>query len=149
MSFVNHKESKSKENFQSKVEEKKYDKLELNQLEYNEAVLYDKRTFFVIYKDIICREHIVIFTFFVCNDYNLLCVKYVRFIFLLSTYMAINIFFYSDNSMHKIFLNYGKYNFVQQIPQIIYTAIITQLLDLFLCFLTLTDKHIYKLKNLN
>ena len=45
-------------------------------------------------------------------------------------------------------MNYGKYNFVQQIPQIIYTTIITQLLDLFLCFLTLTDKHIYKLKNL-
>ena len=50
--------------------------------------------------------------------------------------------------MHKIFLNYGKYNFIQQIPQIIYTTIISQLLELFLCFLTLTDKLIYELKNI-
>ena len=67
---------------------------------------------------------------------------------LFSTDMAMNVFFFSDDSMHKIFLNYGKYNFVQQIPQIIYTTIISHLLEIFLCFLTLTDKHIYELKNI-
>ena len=29
--------------------------------------------------------------------------------------MALNTFFFSDDSMHKLFLNYGKYNFIQQI----------------------------------
>ena len=48
--------------------------------------------------------------------------------------------------MHKIFLNYGKYNFVQQIPQIIYTTIISHLLEIFLCYLSLTDKYIYQIK---
>ena len=60
-----------------------------------------------------------------------------------------NVFFFSDDSMHKIFLNYGKYNFIQQIPQIVYTTIITQLIELLICFLSLTDKHIYTIKNLN
>ena len=104
----------------------KLDKFELNELEYEEAIYYDKRTFMRIYWDILCREHLIIFTFFICNDYNILYIKYVRFIFLLATDMTMNVFFYSDESMHKIFLNYGKYNFIQQIPQIIYTTIISQ-----------------------
>ena len=48
--------------------------------------------------------------------------------------------------MHKLFLSYGKYDFVQQIPQITYSTIITQLIELFLCFLSLTDKHIYRIR---
>ena len=51
--------------------------------------------------------------------------------------------------MHEIFLNYGKYDFVQQIPQIVYTTIISNLLETFLCYLSLTDKHIYQIKNLS
>ena len=61
--------------------------------------------------------------------------------------MALNVFFFSDDSMHKIFLNYGKYDFVQQIPQILYTTIISNLLETFLCYLSLTDKYIYQIKN--
>ena len=61
--------------------------------------------------------------------------------------MALNVIFFSDDSMHKIFLNYGKYDFVQQIPQIIYTTIISKLIETFLCNLSLTDKYIYQIKN--
>ena len=133
---------------QEKEEEKKLDSFELNELEYEEAIIYDKRTFIKIYWDILCREHKIIFTFFICNDHNLLYIKYARFIFLFATDMAMNVFFFSDESMNKIFLNYGKYNFFQQIPQIIYTTIISQLIEVFLCYLSLTDKHIYQIKNL-
>jgi hypothetical protein len=126
--------------------EEKLDKFELNLLEYEEAIYFDKRSFIRIYWDILCREHIIIFTFFICNDYNILYIKYTRFLFLLTTDMTMNVFFFSDESMHKIFLNYGKYNFIQQIPQIIYTTIISQLIEIFLCYLSLTDKYIYQIK---
>ena len=72
-----------------------------------------------------------------------------RFIFLLATDIAMNVFFFSDSTMHKIFLDYGKYNFVQQIPQILYSSIISQIIEVFICFLSLTDKHIYEIKSLN
>ena len=49
--------------------------------------------------------------------------------------------------MHKIFVNYGKYDFVQQIPQILYSTILSQILEIFLCYLSMTDKYIYKIKN--
>ena len=62
--------------------------------------------------------------------------------------MALNVFFFSDDSMHKIFISYGKYDFIQQIPQITYSIIISQLIEVFLCYLSLTDKYIYQIKSL-
>ena len=83
-----------------------------------------------------------------CNDYNLLYIKIAQFIFLVATDMTMNVFFFSDDSMHKIFLTYGKYDFIQKIPQIFYTSIIAQLIDVLLRYLSLTDKHIYEIKKL-
>ena len=62
--------------------------------------------------------------------------------------MVMNVFFFSDSTMHKIFLDYGKYNFIQQIPQIIYSSIISQILEVFLCYLSLTDTLVYQIKHL-
>ena len=125
-----------------------YDDFELNQLEFGEAILHDKRPFFQIYFSILKREHKIIFTFFICNDYNLLSVKISRFIFLIATDMALNVFFFTDESMHKLFLNYGKYDIFQQIPQVVYTTIITNIIEIFLCFLSLTDTIMYQIKRL-
>ena len=129
-------------------EKKNMDDFQLNELEYEEALKYDQRNFFRIYYSIIKREHRIIFTFFVCNDYNLAPVKLSKFIFLLATDMTMNVFFFSDSSMHKIYLNYGKYDFVQQIPQIIYSTIVSQILEVFLCYLSITDSLIYEIKDL-
>ena len=119
----------------------------LNELEYFQAIKFDKRTLFQIYLATLKREHLLIFTFFNCNDYNLLSIKISRFIFLIVGDMALNVFFFADETMHNMFLDYGKYDFIQQIPQIIYSTIISQLIEVFLCFLSLTDKYIYLIKS--
>ena len=49
--------------------------------------------------------------------------------------------------MYKLFLSYGKYDFFQQVPKIFYSTVISQLIEIFLCFLSLTDKHIYQIKS--
>ena len=63
--------------------------------------------------------------------------------------MALNVFFFADETMHNLFLDYGKYNFIHQIPQILYSTVISQILEIFLCYLSLTDKHYYKAKNID
>ena len=132
-----------------KKEKKKLDDFELNDLSYEEAVKLVRRNWVKTYWALLKREHRIIFTFFICNDYNIFVVKMSRFIFLLATDIAMNVFFFSDATMHKIFLDYGKYNFVQQIPQILYSSIISQIIEVFLCFLSLTDVHIYEIKDIN
>ena len=59
-----------------------------------------------------------------------------------------NVFFFSDETMNKLYLSYGKYDFVQNIPQIIYSKLVSNIIEVFLCFLSLTDKHYYQIKAL-
>ena len=123
-----------------------FDNYELNNLEYDFAKKFDKRNWFQIYWSLLKREHLVIFTFITKDDHNITLVKYSRFFFLLCSDMAMNVFFFADETMHKIFLDYGKYNFIQQIPQIIYSTIVSQIIEIFICYLSLTDKHFYEIK---
>ena len=123
------------------------DGYELNNLEYDAAKKLDKRDFLRVYWSLLKREHLIIFTFISRDDHNIIFIKYSRFVFLLCTDMAMNVFFFSDETMHKMFLDYGKYNFFQQIPQIAYSTLISKFIELFLCYLSLTDKHYYQIKD--
>ena len=156
------KSRKSKSNFSTKESENdlvtgegqnpdeilKLDDYELNELEYEEALIYDQRSFFQTYFYLVKMEHRLIFNFCVYKDYNIVPIKWSKFCFILATDMCMNVFFFSDATMHKIFLSYGKYDFIQQIPQIIYSTIISQIIEVLLCFLTLTDKHMYEIKGM-
>ena len=130
------------------LKERQLDNFELNNLEYEEALMHDKRNFLQIYWSVLKREELIIFTFFFHNDYNLFYVKFARFFFLFATDMAMNVFFFADETMNKLYLSYGKYDFIQQIPQIIYSRLVSNAIEVFLCFLSLTDKYYYKIKEL-
>ena len=105
----------------------------------------DKRSFLKIYWSLLKMKHIILFTFFNRNDYNIIYIKLERFIFSIVTYLALNVFFFADGTMHKVFLDYGKYNFLQQIPQIIYSTLVSQLIDIIVCYLGLTEKYYYEI----
>ena len=62
--------------------------------------------------------------------------------------MAMNVIFFFDSSMHKIYLDYGKYNIIQQIPQIIYSSIVSLVIEILIGFLSYTDKNIYQIRQL-
>ena len=117
-------------------------------MEYEEAAKHDKRSYIRIYFSLIKREHKILFTFFICNDYNLFFIKIWRFVFLIASDMAMNALFFTDETMHKLYLSYGKYDFVQQIPQIVYSTIVSQILEIFLCYLSLTDSPFYEIKSM-
>ena len=75
-------------NISSKIEkncndivEEKLDDYELNNLEYDEAIKLDKRKFIKIYWSLLKREHLILFTFFNRNDYNIIYIKLAGFIF--------------------------------------------------------------------
>ena len=122
------------------------DNYELNDLEFEEAIKLDKRNFIEIYWSLLKREHLFIFTFITKDDHNIVFIKYSTFFFLLCTDMAMNVFFFSDETMHKMFLDYGKYNFIQQIPQIIYSTIVSKIIETILSYLSFTDKYFYQIK---
>ena len=94
------------------------DNFQLNNLEYLDACKYDTRPFLKTYHSVLMREHIILFTFFSWNDYNLFYVKIERLLVLICTQMTMNGLFFSDESMKKANKS-DDYNFVQQLPKII------------------------------
>ena len=70
------------------------DNYELNNLELNKALQLDKRGFCQIYFSIIRREHLILFTFWPAEDYNLITIKLSLFLISLSLYFTMNGFFF-------------------------------------------------------
>ena len=119
---------------------------ELNSLEYSKAVLLDKRTYFQYYWALLKKKHLILFTILPANDYNLYTLKIALFLLSVSLYLTINGFFFTDSTMHKINEDNGKYDFIYQIPQILYSTIISAIINILLKILSLSEKNILLLK---
>ena len=123
-----------------------YNDEELNKLNYNEAILYDKRTFCQYYLDLIKRKQLILFTFFSNNDYNIFYIKLSLFLFSFSLYFAVSALFFEDKTMHKIYQSKGNLNILIQIPPIIYSTIISSIINIIANYLALSNKDILKIK---
>ena len=80
------------------------------------------------------------------SDYNIKIIKISFFIVSFSSYFTINGFFFSDETMHKIYEDNGRYNLIYQIPQIIYSYLISIVINNLLRYLSLSEKSILELK---
>ena len=140
------KQGTKDETLSNKKENIIYDDYELNHLDYVQAVKFDERIFLIIYWSLLKREHPIIHTFFAWNDYNLFFVKLSNFFFLITTVMALDALFFSNDSLHNIYVSGGSYNFGYHIVQMVLTIIVYEALQVLLNFLTLTDIDYYKIK---
>ena len=120
---------------------------ELNSLPYNEAIMLDKRSYFQYYISLLKLKHLIIFTFFNGEDYNFKSVKISLFILFFSLFFTINAFFFTDTTMHNIYINYGKLDFVYRIPKIMYSSLASFFMKSLLNILALTQKNFLDIKN--
>ena len=68
------------------------------------------------------------------------------FFFFFSVHLTINALFFNDDTMHKIYMDEGNYNFIYQIPQIIYSSLISGIINAIIKYLSLSQDNIVKLK---
>ena len=61
-------------------------------------------------------------------------------------YFTVNSFFFTDKTMHKVTIDNGKYDFIFQIPQILYSTIISTVINLILKKLSLSELEILSIK---
>ena len=62
--------------------------------------------------------------------------------------MTMNGLFFVHESMHKKYTNGEDFTFIQKIPQLLFTLIVSHIIEVILCCLSMTDTHIYKIKAL-
>ena len=120
---------------------------EINSMEYDEAILIDKRTFCQYYRSLLLKKHIILFSFFSKNDYNLIYIKINLFLLSFSLFFTLNVLFFTDKTMHKIYESKGIYNLIIQLPKIFYSSIITSVFNLIIRLIALSDGNIIRLKN--
>ena len=123
-----------------------YNDYELNHISYKEALKLDKRSFFEYYLSLLKMKHLIVFTFFTKNDYNSKIIKIILFFFSFALYFTINTLFLSDHIIHKIHEDQGKFNFIYQIPNILYSSIISLIINTIIKYFSLTEKDILEIK---
>ena len=141
-------EFKNKDKLKDSLKYNNLDDFELNNLEYIEACELDHRSFCKTYWSVLMREHIALLTFFAWKDYNLFYIKIEKFFILFCTDMTMNGLFFVHESMHKKYTNEEDFTFVQKIPQLLFTLIVSHIIEVLLCFLSMTDTHVYEIKAL-
>ena len=142
MSILNSKNTKIKKSKKHNKNFIYYNDYEINTLNYKEALKVDKRTYPQYYFSLLRMRYLLVFTFFARNDYNSKSMKICLFLFNFSLYFTVNSLFFSDATMHTIYIDKGSFNFIYQIPQIAYSSIISGAINSIVSFLSLSEKNI-------
>ena len=64
-------------------------------------------------------------------------------------YITVNAFFFDDKTLHQINEDGGDFNFIYQIPQILYSSLISSILNSLIKFLSLSAQYITNIKKGN
>ena len=118
---------------------------ELNDLEYKDAIKVDKRTYVQYYISLLKAKNLFIFSFITKNDYNSKIIKIYLFFYTFLIEYVISAMFYTDSTMHEIYVDEGSFDFIYQIPQIICSSLISNVLNFIITTLGLVQGDILKI----
>ena len=122
-----------------------YNDKELNELKFQSAIKYDNRNFIQLYYSFLKVDHIII-KILNSNDYNSRIIKIYLCFYNFSLSYTVNALFFNDDTIHQILEDEGKFNFIYQLPQIIYSSIISYFFGMIFDFLALSEDNILEFK---
>ena len=98
------------------------------------------------YFSLLKTKHIILFTFFNNTDYNSKIIKIYLFLFTFALFLVVNALFFTDSTIHQIYEVKGKYSFINQIPIIFYSSMISSVINTIIKYLSLSENDILKIK---
>ena len=119
---INEIKFKNKENNITKYNDEK-----INNLSYDLAILYYKRSYCQYYFSLIKIKQLFIFiiTFFYNNNYNSKIIKIYLFFISFIIYYTVNALFYNDDRMRKLYKSKGSFSLEYKLPKIFYSSLIS------------------------
>ena len=131
-------------NKRKKILEKKG--FELSSLDYEEALKEDHRNYCEYYGSSLKYNHPILFSFGPYDDYNSKIIKIFLFFFSFCLDYTINALFFTDETMHKIYQDKGQFDYLYQIPQILYSTLISRFIDSLIKNFSLSQDVLVELK---
>jgi hypothetical protein len=120
--------------------------IEIDLLPYEVAKTFDKRKFKGYYWSLLKLRHLIIFTFFVFDDFNIFLIKLITFLLLLAINFVYNSILFYDKIIDKIYDNEGKYSLKIQILNIFIGSVAFSLTIALIRFIITCHKKFIKLK---
>ena len=125
----------------------KYKDCELNSFDFKMAIKYDKRTFFKYYLSLLLSKHVILFSFYPIDDYNIKIIKVSLFFLSFDLYFAVNTLFFNHPEIHHIYKKGGIYNISYFILNILYSFIISYSFITLIRYYSLSERYLIKIKN--
>ena len=147
--FYKKEKKHKKENKENKIHINNYIDEEINGLSYYFALKFDKRTYWQYYASLLKTQHNLICALFNNKDYNSGIVKIDLYLVGFAIEYTVNALFYNDDTMHKIYQSKGQFDLETQIPIIVYSSIISYILNWPLNYLALSNDIIINFKQNN
>ena len=82
------------------------------------------------------------------KDYNSYIIKIYIFFLTFAMNYVVSAMFYSDSTMHQIYIDDGVFDFTYQLPQMLYSFIISNAIENLINLLGLYEKDIVEFKNI-
>ena len=125
-----------------------YNDTELNSLNYKDSLKFDKRSYIKYYYSLLKKNQLILFAFVPNNDYNSQIIKIILFLFFFVLNLTVNALFFTDDTMHKIYMDSGSFNLNYQIPLTIYSSLISSIINIIIKFFALSEKQIISFKQM-
>ena len=122
--------------------QKKYTNEEINDLNYNESILVDHRSFFLMFYSFLQYSQLIIFTFVTKTDFNLQSIKISLFLFSFAIYLTFNTLFFTDETMSHIYKKGGSFDFIYNLPKTLFSSLCCSVINFLLKFLSLSQNDI-------
>ena len=117
---------------------------DLNSVDYDTAVEFDKRSYWKIYLSLLKMKQLFVFTFYTSTDHNLRIVKIALFILFISFYLAFTALFFNDDIMREIYNYKGNTIAAIHVTIIILSSLCCLIMNLLIRFISLSERDIHK-----
>ena len=124
----------------------KYIDEEINLLPYNLAIQYDKRAYCTYYLSLLKTNHNLLIVLLNSNDYNSRIIKLDLFLIGFTIDYIVNALFYNKDTMHNIYKSKGQFDLEVQIPIIVYSSLISMILNTPLKLLAFSNDEVIAFK---
>ena len=131
-------------------EKKDYDEDDLDGLDYDEALVYDKRTFCQLFHKQLLERQLIANTFCVKDNLKPFSIKVIVLLFTISCYLVINGFLFNEEYVMKILRRKSKgfyYFLVDSTTRIVYSSIIGGVINIIVGLLFRADKQLRKVQS--
>ena len=122
---------------------------EIEEMDYEEAIIYDKRSYIKMNWSSLVDSQIILDTFFSDSNLNLFIIKLSFFVSIFEINFFLNALFYTDEYISDAYHNNGVLDFVSGLPKSIYSFLATLLLSNLLKMLSNSKSELMKLMQEN